>query len=610
MLRCMVDPTANRRSYTKHANYTTDCTTDFVITGYLNLDDLKIKQFYQVSTEHAIQLSLKYDSYKMYSWVFKLDPFSFDTVRTMWHMQADRIFGILYKYITKYITVNINKYIYTLGVSENNKRAYHMHFVALAPRYLSKTDIQKIKTYISNIDIHLLCSCELERNDMTVLPDSLFNPTPIECDIMHDGGWRRDAAGYHTKHIILLDTYQQIKSTSSFINYLRKNPYQIFHANLEIGEYFVNYNPTHVFAANTYAKYANEDTIANKQILTSKPIVLLFFKLFRKGEFEYNDVLRNPTVQEYLHIPNLKAIYQNCIQQFLATQTHVKNLLCLMENFLAQPIENCCACPMFEWLDSQQIDTTIFMRAITEWLNGVGKKNALYLQGIPNAGKSHVARLIWKQLLFNRRIVQDGIFTFANCLNSGCMLWDEPFVSPDLADTTKLILEGTPDVNIVRKNEASAKLGKRVPIIITSNTIIYKYCSGERQAFEERYFHFSCNRAITEDMFCSSTNNHFCMYLDSANSTTSPFGNQLSNEISLGPGETTPREKTCQGLHRLLEHHVLTFLVRCLIVNLEHLKPFDNTTKEDEQTLYDLIVKCKDRCCFMSKNLLNRALIE
>lgn len=89
--------------------------------------------------------------------------------------------------------------------------------------------------------------------------------------------------------------------------------------------------------------------------------------------------------------------------------------------------------------------------------------------GPANCGKSHLARVLWKCFALNTRILSDGIFSFANLIGSGCALWGE------LVDQTKLILEGEPDITITIKQKSSEKLGKRVPIIITSNSLLWKY---------------------------------------------------------------------------------------------------------------------------------------
>lgn len=75
---------------------------------------------------------------------------------------------------------------------------------------------------------------------------------------------------------------------------------------------------------------------------------------------------------------------------------------------------------------------------------------------------------MWKQFLPHTRIVQDGIFTFANLINSGCGLWDEPFIAPDMADITKLVLERCPNVQISIKTKGSQVPHKELPIIINN----------------------------------------------------------------------------------------------------------------------------------------------
>lgn len=99
----------------------------------------------------------------------------------------------------------------------------------------------------------------------------------------------------------------------------------------------------------------------------------------------------------------------------------------------------------------------------------VGKKNVMLFLGKSNAENSHVARLIWQLFPIHTRIIQYGIFSFSNLINSDCGLWDEPIITPELADTIKLILECEKDVNIAIKMRPVKNYKKKVPVLITSN---------------------------------------------------------------------------------------------------------------------------------------------
>lgn len=79
----------------------------------------------------------------------------------------------------------------------------------------------------------------------------------------------------------------------------------------------------------------------------------------------------------------------------------------------------------------------------------------MVFKGIANSGKTHIAKTIWQLFPLHTRVLQDSIFTFANLINSGCGLWEEPYISPDKADTSKLILERCSDTQIAIKNKAS-----------------------------------------------------------------------------------------------------------------------------------------------------------
>lgn len=168
---------------------------------------------------------------------------------------------------------------------------------------------------------------------------------------------------------------------------------------------------------------------------------------------------------------------------------------------------------MLDWLSIQNIKDSEFGRALILWLFNVGKKNVMLFIGSPDAGKSYMARLIWQLFPIHTRIIQDGIFSFSNLVNSDCGLWDEPIITPELVDTIKLILEGEKDVNIAIKNKASQKLHKRVPLLITSNHELYRYCGSERDALDARCYKFYCNKFMTKTPACKNQVIHECSVL-------------------------------------------------------------------------------------------------
>lgn len=611
-IRCHYYPSLHSNIHIyKSINYIHYENEHTIITKFNYLNELTEHETYKINNEElpAKLLSIKYDSYKSYCFVLKIDPISFMALNNITTSYTMQLFEKIYINVNKYLITTINKWISTLGVVETAPRGTHLHFLILCPGEIDKYSITKIKNYLNQLDLYTWCHCLIE--DPSNIKENI-TPNKVYCSINENLNWTQasilpDNMHVHSLNIKLMYTYQAIKSTSSYINYLQKHPYKVYHSKFEIGQYYVNFNKNHVFPETTAAK--SENYQSHDKTHSNNPIVLQFFRLFRQGIHDYNDILKEKSMQAYLHIPNLKQIFTNCIDQFTASHTHMKDLMFLIERFLLLPINQSCCCPVYEWLQWQNIDIKLFQQDIVKWLNGVHKKNALVFKGPPNAGKSHVARLIWKQFFFHKRIIQDGIFTFANLLNCGLALWDEPFIAPDLADTTKLILEGASDVQISRKNMSSCRLGKRVPIIITTNKEISQYCSSDKSALDERCYNWVCPYSVRDDIFCTNKK-HYCMYLDSAYRTFNPFTDQSRDEIRLGEGQITSSEETCTELHKINEFHVVTFLIRCLFECKYLLEPFPNESIENHQLFNDLINKCEHKICFMSKNHCNKNLIE
>lgn len=150
-----------------------------------------------------------------------------------------------------------------------------------------------------------------------------------------------------------------------------------------------------------------------------------------------------------------------------------------------------CPCPIFEWLQFQDINLDEFCYEFYNWFFQLTKKkNTSLLQGIPNAGKSFVIHKIWEMFTVHTRLLQDGIFTFANLVSFDCAFWEELLILPDNVDTCKLVLEGQKNLSVVIKGQNSQKLNKRVPILITTNKDISTYCSAEAGALNVRCYKF------------------------------------------------------------------------------------------------------------------------
>lgn len=313
--------------------------------------------------------------------------------------------------------------------------------------YIRNHFMKHYKNFFLYANICLLNSIFIKDSVM----DKFIESLPSIMNIQKD---ESDSDEYIKAKITL--SHERIKSTGSFINYLLKNPFTIITNSVDHIRTFVYFSRFHIFPADSLPKRQKRDVA--QYMNSDNSAVIYFMDKFQHGVTDYTDIMRDPKSQQYLHLSNLHVIFQNCLTQFCAKNTLEQILKNIFTNITKS--EQLCACPILDWLSMQNIKDSEFGRALIMWLFNVGKKNVLLFIGSPDAGKSFMARLIWQLFPIHTRIIQDGIFSFSNLVNSDCGLWDEPIITPELVDTIKLILEGEKDVNIAIKNKASQKLHK------------------------------------------------------------------------------------------------------------------------------------------------------
>lgn len=512
-------------------------------------------------------------------------------------------------FIKEYGDLNVE--ILTVMEKVPQSQCMQAHILLMTNKKWTKAQISELDQYFVNLRVYLNIEIHDKFHDINTFDTSLFKS--------HNEIYRC----YNPKLIVKI---KQIKSTTSYIHCLRKTtttPMLILASNAVLVNYFIHFNHTIIMGKEAAADTVSEPKFTNNSrllqpIRNKDPLVLHFMRFLQKGYYDYNEILQVPQSQSFLQRPNLRQVYDNCYAQYVASHTHIQNLIDIIYKYRNLTYTERCACPVYEWLSYQEINIEDFESSIISWLQGCHreKRNALVFLGKPNAGKSKFARELWLLFPLHTRILPDSIFLFANLLQSGCALWNEPIITSELFDQAKLVLEGESDINIPIKNRKSVvKLGKRVPIIITTNNPLHKYCSNDdetEEALSARCYQFLCNRDVTQLKWCkSSINGHYCSFLNSSNTTDNDntiYGS-LCTQNKRKRTTSTSETETCSYYHKLESNHVLTFITVLILNNFKH---WQLDTNQNISLQYDFIKLCEstitdsnNSCCFASKSLEN-----
>lgn len=514
-----------------------------------------------VTAERAKILTLTYNNYPCYCCVFILQPFNLQNGSSVNIYCYLKLFQTVFAYFQS----EINNDIELLGVLEKSPtKGYHLHVLMYTPLLLQQNNFNNWIKYFTNINM-------IYKYIGTVSWSQKLN---IVC------------------------TVQKIKSNASYVHYLRKNPLSIFSNSHEATKMFLSFNRTFIFPKDSIPKYLSQQKIFSKDKLT-----ILLFNMFTEGILSYDEILKDSRMQCYLTKPNLESVYKNCFSNFIGDFNYIKALITIIEDFLKMPEYNHCACAFLEYITWQGLNLQYFLESLFNWLVCAQKKNCLLFIGPSDTGKSYCARLLWQCFPLHTRIMSDGIFSFANLQNSGCALWDEPFISPELADQTKLVLEGEPDINVTIKGKNSVKLNKRVPIIITSNNELHVYVSKEREAFANRCFRFNFTKGFSNGDMCKA-NIHYCPNIDTTSGTHNPFASDSDSEDSERRREIENCFENCKGNHTITLAHARSTIVLALLLYKRHINiKINNIDPADHCKLADLLKLCKSKICHCSRTL-------
>ncbi|KAI0231278.1 hypothetical protein LSAT2_018359, partial [Lamellibrachia satsuma] len=149
------------------------------------------------------------------------------------------------------------------------------------------------------------------------------------------------------------------------------------------------------------------------------------------------------------------------------------------------------------WCDLHGINMSNFVDDVWDVMNESRPKlNLLFLEGVPNSGKSYIARSMIALFKYSATIQGTTTFPFMELAQASVALIEEPVFTSETLQTFKKLAEGTlTDVTV--KNKASARV-PRLPILITANYPFYSQGgSTERDAFRSRMIHYRLTTPAT-----------------------------------------------------------------------------------------------------------------
>lgn len=149
---------------------------------------------------------------------------------------------------------------------------------------------------------------------------------------------------------------------------------------------------------------------------------------------------------------------------------------------------------LFDWIRHQGFDADNFINEIFDVLERkVPKKNTFCLMGPPNSGKSFVMRSIIPHFSYFGEVRGGGsnyTFLWQDCVDTAVIFIEEPMISPEVAEQFKLVMEGAPThVHVKMRGDA---LLQPTPVLITTNSLPWRWCPNEAQAFQARMFFHMC----------------------------------------------------------------------------------------------------------------------
>lgn len=541
------DPFVGKMSRNQMILYSTALHTCHSVPGDISLYheptnkyiDLAKYAFQPDSTvkENTSYLTLKFNSKKLYSWVIIVDPWSFSKEYTPDIIRY--IFRISIQNAIKYSPFRKMEYIAVL--QDGQHKGLHAHFTVFSNTEFSKTQLSSFQEFWNSINDNLTF------------------------EVVHDEAYDDDESWQLVHDLTYTTTYQKIKSSGSYIHYL-KNPFKNFFHLIASHNYmwqmFSVFDKDIVFPKGTAPKRAKMITSTEK-INSDNSCVLYIINQLNSGVSSFGELMMDSAVQQYLHLTNLRSIWNNCLQNFSVNNTHEKNIQYIFKQINELEIENICCCAVFDWLKIQKIDIVQFVEDFTCFIfKRNNKRNMLLFEGIPNAGKSYFTKNFWELFLLHKRCTNEERFSFSNVPGSGAILWDDPHVSPEIVDIVKQLTEGDNTMEIPIKGQASQLIHSNPIYFINVNKPLWRYCQSERNALLARAYYWRVNTSIT-DKFCLS-NIHHCNRTESVhNPLQAPESSTSTQDNENTDAGISINTDKCNGLHVINRNQALSFILIC-----------------------------------------------
>ena len=147
------------------------------------------------------------------------------------------------------------------------------------------------------------------------------------------------------------------------------------------------------------------------------------------------------------------------------------------------------------------IDIVEFLNNVRNVFDKLQPKNCLYLHGMPNAGKSYIARSLCLLGRYFCEISNSASFTWQMLEFQRLAIVEEPCFTPENVEFFKKLAEG--HRTQVQVKGAQDVFIDRTPMIVTTNNHLWQYASGEEDALRARMYVYENLKPIAKEVFGS-----------------------------------------------------------------------------------------------------------